>query len=150
MGIRLVASIVSLAVCWLIAGVVFSLVVQGPGAFLGWLIWGGAVCFIAWLLVGLPLVAAGDHIFRLPAPIFVLGVGFAGALVMALPSLIGVLTNNFGAAGRVVFTADRTWWGFEAGAFAIGAASAWGYRRLLQRSSRGDARTARSNAHARM
>lgn len=103
MGIRLVASIVSLAACWLIAGVVFGLLVQGPGAFLGWLIWGGAVCCIARLLVGLPLVAAGDRIFWLPAPIFVLEVGLAGGLVMALPSLIGVLTNNFGAPGRVVF-----------------------------------------------
>ena len=88
---------------------------------------------VCWLLVGLPLVAAGERIFQLPALVFVLGVGLAGALVMALPSLLGVLTNGFVAAGRVVCRSFR---------LAVSPAA--------QRNSRGDARTARSNAQLRM
>jgi hypothetical protein len=135
---RLICSIVALTIAWGIAGVVFTLAVKGPGTFGAWLIWGTAVCLAGWVLVGIPLVAAGDRIYRLPAPVFAVGVGLAGALVMALPFLIGVLTHDFGAAGAIVISVDRTFSGFEAAAFAIAGVSAWLYRELLTRLRAGE------------
>src|ERR1700730_2057281 len=100
--VRLLCSILAITICWGIVGLVFSLVVKGPGALAAWLIWGGGVCFVGWVLVGIPLVAAGDRICRLRPAVLAIGVGFCGVLIMGLPSLIAVLTNNFGAGSHMV------------------------------------------------
>jgi hypothetical protein len=119
-------------------------VVRGPGTLAAWLIWGGGVCFGAWVLVGIPLVAAGDRIFRLGPAVLALGVGFCGALIMGLPGLIAVLTHNFGAAGLMVLAPDGALWGYEGNAFSIAATATLLYRGLLIKSQAIASRPGRS------
>jgi hypothetical protein len=59
---------------WLIAGVVFCVLVKGPGTVSYWVIWGTGVFFSGWLVIALPLVAIGDRVMRLSA----LALAFAG------------------------------------------------------------------------
>lgn len=132
--VRLLCSILAITICWGLAGLVFSLVVKGPNALAAWLIWGGIVCFVGWVLVGIPLVAAGDRICRIRPAVLVIGVGFCGALIMALPYLAAVLTHNFGAGNHMVVAADATFLKFEGSAFLIAATAALLYRGLLIRS----------------
>ena len=141
---RLLCSILAITICWGIAGLVFCLVVKGPGTLAAWLIWGGGVCFGAWVLVAIPLVAAGDRIFRLGSAVLAIGVGFCGALIMGLPGLIAVHTHNFGAGGQMVLAPDGAFWGYEGSAFSIAATATLLYRGLLIKSQAIASRPGRS------
>src|SRR5579872_2628818 len=94
--VRLLCSILATAICWAIAGIVLCVIIAGPGTLAAWLMWGTGVCFIGWVPVGIPLVAAGDRICRLPPVALALGVGSCGVLLMGLPYLTAVLTRDFG------------------------------------------------------
>lgn len=85
---RFAASFKALGATWLIAGVVFCLLVRGPGTVSAWVIWGGGVFIVGWLVVALPLIAIGDRAMRLPALVLAFGGGCAGALLMLLPSML--------------------------------------------------------------
>jgi hypothetical protein len=59
--LRLLCSIQAIAICWAIAGVLFMLAVKCPATLSA-----SAMCLVGWLLVGVPLVAAGDGLgFRI-------------------------------------------------------------------------------------
>jgi hypothetical protein len=132
--VRLLCSILAITICWGIAGFVFVLTVKGPGTLAAWLIWGGGFCLVGWLVVGIPLVAAGDQIYRLRPVVLAIGVGLCGVLIMSLPGLAGVLTHDFGAQGKMVIALGSTFWEFQGSAFAIAAAAALLYRGLLIKS----------------
>ena len=142
---RLLCSILAITICWGIGGVVFSLLVKGPGTLLAWTIWGGGVCFVGWVLVGIPLVAAGDRIYRMRPAVLALGVGLSSVLIMSLPYVVGLLTNDFGAQGHIVFMPGSTFWKFEGSAFAIASVSALLYRSLLTKFQATTPRSARSH-----
>jgi len=142
--LRLLCSILAITVCWSIAGVFFSFLVKGPGTLVAWTIWGGAICFVGWVLVGIPLVAAGDRIYRMRPAVLALGVGLCGALIMCLPYLSGLLTHDFGAEGHIVVAPGSTFWKFEGSAFAIASVSALLYRGLLTKSQAITSRSQRS------
>jgi hypothetical protein len=132
--VRLLCSILAITICWGIAGAVFSLVVKGPGTVAAWLIWGGGVCFLGWVVVGIPVVAAGDRIYRLRPAAFALVVGLCGVLIMGLPYLAALLTKDFGVKGHIVDAPQSTFWRFEGSSFAIAAGAALLYRGLLTKS----------------
>ncbi len=142
--VRLFCSILAVTICWGIAGVVFSLLVKGPGALAAWTIWGGSVCFVGWVLVGIPLVAAGDRIYRVRPAVLAFGVGLSGVLIMGLPYVVGLLTRDFGAEGHIVLAPGLKFWKFEGSAFAIAAVSALLYRSLLAKSQASTSRSQRS------
>jgi hypothetical protein len=124
----------AISISWAAAGLVFISVVDGPGTFAAWMIWGGGVCFLGWLLVGIPLVAAGDRIFRLHPATLALGAGFCGVVLMGLPNLTAILTHNFGQGGRMELAPGPPFLKFEASAFLIAASAALLYRGLLVKS----------------
>jgi hypothetical protein len=132
--VRLLCSIQAITACWGIAGLVFILVVKGPGTLATWLIWGSGVCFVGWVFVGIPLVAAGDRICRLRPAVLAIGVGFGGVLIMGLPYLTALLTHNFGAGNHMVVKPEGTLLKFEGSAFLIAATAALLYRGLLIKS----------------
>jgi len=132
--VRLLCSIHAITICWGIAGLVFISVVKGPGTLVAWLIWGSGFCFVGWVLVGIPLVAAGDRICRLRPAVLAIGAGFCGVLIMGLPYLAAVLTHNFGAGDHMVVAPNATFLKFEGSAFLIAATAALLYRGLLIRS----------------
>ena len=132
--VRLVCSIQAMTICWGIAGIVFNLVVKGPGTLTAWLIWGSGVCFIWWALVGIPVVAAGNRILRLRPAVLAIAVGLCGVLVMELPHLTAVLKHNFGAGSHMVVAPDKTLLELEGSAFLIAATAALLYRGLLIKS----------------
>ena len=100
---------------------------------MAWLVWGSGVCFEGWVLVGIPLVAAGDRVCRLRPAVLAIGVGFCGVLIMGLPYL-AVLTHNFGTGNQMVVAPGATLLKFEGSAFLIAATAALLYRGLLIRS----------------
>ena len=143
--VRVLCSILAITICWGIGGVVFCLLVKGSGTLAAWTIWGGGVCFVGWVLVGVPLVAAGDRIYRMRPAVLALGVGLSGVLIMSLPYLVGLLTNDFGAEGHIVRMPGSTFWKFEGSAFAIASVSALLYRSLLTKSHASTSRSERSH-----
>jgi hypothetical protein len=85
---RLVASVKALSIIWLLSGLVFCLIIKGPGTLAAWTIWGSAVFIAGWVVVALPLIALGDRVFRIPAPLLVFAGGLTGALLMWAPSAV--------------------------------------------------------------
>ena len=53
LGRRVSCSLEALSIAWLISGVVFAVVVKGPGTISAWLIWGTFFFLSGWMLVGL-------------------------------------------------------------------------------------------------
>lgn len=86
--IRIQCSIQALVITWLVSGAVFCLTIDGPGAMLGWVIWGTAFFFLGWGFVALPLIGLGRRVLEVPFWLLVLAGGLGGALVMALPILV--------------------------------------------------------------
>ena len=85
---RIGASLKALALTWLIAGVVFCILVRGPGTLIAWVIWGTGVFLVGWLVIALPLIAIGDYAMRLPGWALAFAGGCAGALLMMVPDLL--------------------------------------------------------------
>jgi len=84
---RLTISLKSLGCSWLISGLIFCMIVKGPGTIWAWAIWGSGVFIAGWALIALPIVALGDRLLVVPlAGVTVVG-GFAGALLMLSPNL---------------------------------------------------------------
>ncbi len=132
--VRLICSFLAIATSWALAGLVFCLVVSGPGTVSAWVIWGGGFCLLGWLLVGVPVVIAGDRILRVRPLILAFVVGFCGAVIVSFPYLVCVAAALFRRVGPVVgFAPSSTLVKFEGSAFLIGATAALLYRGLLIR-----------------
>ena len=127
---RIEASIKALATTWLIAGVLFCVFVRGPGTVMAWVIWGTGVFLVGWLVIGLPLIAIGDHIMRIPALALAFAGGFSGALLMLSPNLLFRLIQP-GAHWAAFSFPDLAWPGI---AFTVAFVAVARYRMFLTRS----------------
>jgi hypothetical protein len=78
----------SLGATWLVSGLVFCAFIRGPGTVSAWIIWGSLIFIVGWLVVGLPLIALGDRIFRVPFALVVCAGGLVAALLMLSPNLV--------------------------------------------------------------
>jgi hypothetical protein len=112
-------------------GLCFQLGGQRPGILGGVDELGDGFCFVGWVLVGIPLVAAGDRIYRLRPTVLAIWVGLCSVIVIGLPGLASILTHDFGAQGQMVVALGSNFWEFEGSAFAIAAAATLLYRGLL-------------------
>jgi hypothetical protein len=113
----------AIIICWCISGLLFSLFIKGPGVWSTWFFWGGGFCMAGWILVGIPLVAAGNRIYRIPPAVLTIGVGLCGALIVSLPfSIVARTLENLWSPGGLAF---------EGSAFLIAASAALLYRTFL-------------------
>ena len=133
---RLGASVQALGVTWLIAGIMFCLVVRGPGVGSLWLIWGSGVFLVGWVFIAVPLIAIGDRIMRIPALALALAGGCSGALLMLSPNLLARILDPEVHYARFSFR-DLAW---PAVAFAVAFAATALYRVFLCRCMRGSDR----------
>lgn len=124
---RTACSFKALAIAWFISGTIFCILVKGPNTVSFWCIWGSAFFALGWLLVGLPLLAFGERIFRVPFVLLIFAGGLGGALVMALPAIIFDYYLSPGAHWKHSF--DELKW--EGIAFAVAALTTGLYHRFL-------------------
>lgn len=85
---RVACSFKALGIAWFVFGTMFCLIVEGPRTVSFWCIWGSAFFALEWLIVGLPLVALREQIFRASILLVIFAGGLGGALVMALPTIV--------------------------------------------------------------
>lgn len=123
---RVACSFKALAIAWLLSGTVFCILVKGPGTVSFWCIWGSAFFALGWLLVGLPLVALGERILRVPFLRLIFAGGLGGALVMALPAIIFSYYLPPGAHWRHSFN-DLKWEGVAFATAALTTALYYGF-----------------------
>ena len=124
-------SLKALGLSWLLSGIVFICVVKGPNTMSAWAIWGGAV-MLGWIVVGLPLTALGDKIFRIPYVLLARIGGLGGGLLMLSPNLF---VRLFSRPAHFAPFAVRNL-ALPSTAFAIAAATGRLYRCFLTRHSR--------------
>src|SRR5436189_3058909 len=92
-GMRLSSSLKALGIVWLVSGIVFTVVIRGPSTIQAWCIWGTAFFVIGWIMVGLPLIAIGELVYRVPYLLLAMVGGLGGALIMVLPGIILAFVN---------------------------------------------------------
>jgi hypothetical protein len=126
---RFAASFKALGATWFVSGLIFCFVIKGPGTISAWIIWGTAVFIAGWIVVGLPLIALSDRIFRFHV-VLVAGLsGLGGGLLMLAPNvLVRVLEPQ---AHFEVFATNQLGW--PGVAFVIAASTTALYRVLLYR-----------------
>ena len=124
---RLACSLKGLGIGWLVSGVIFCLLVNGPSTIAAWCIWGTPFFALGWVFVGLPLIALGERVFRVPYPLLLLAGGLGGALVMVLPAIVFGFYNAPGVHWKYSIS-DLRWEGI---AFVIAAPTTALYRRFL-------------------
>jgi hypothetical protein len=122
----------ALAIAWLFSGIVFSIVVHGPGTISAWLIWGSFFFLVGWMFVGLPIVALGDRILRMNRLLLMAVAGAGGAAVM----LLAVALTKMAATGEIYrfswSLGDFLWPGV---AFLIAGPTGLAYQKFLHRES---------------
>ena len=92
-GVRVMCSLCALALIWLISGVVFCVAVKGPGTLIIWIIYGTIFFITGWILIGLPVIAMGDRVRRLPALWLAVVTGLCGSFIIELPTLLIYLAS---------------------------------------------------------
>lgn len=126
--IRIANSLLALAVCWFVSGVASGLRIRDIGATLLFFIWSLPFFAVGWALVGIPIIAMGNRILKIPKILLGAVGAAAGALIMLLPSLV------FWALGSVNSPMNwaylKGWPAFGAG---IGASGVILYSWLLSR-----------------
>ncbi len=128
-GTRLECSIKASGVTWLASGIVFCFILKDVNAWTAWVLWGGGVFLAGWVCVGLPVVALGDRVRRIPFAVLCAGGGLAGAFLMALPNIwVRVFERDIHWAPFTL--AGLVWPGI---AFPIAALTTALYRTFLDR-----------------
>ena len=106
-----------------------------------WCIWGTMVFAVGWIVVGLPIIALGDRVSRIPYMIVALVGGLGGAFAIDLPGLLFWLfanepvqpgQTNTGLLAGIISGAALGWDGI---AFAIAAPASVLYRMFLGRAT---------------
>src|SRR6266545_3748143 len=119
---RVSCSLEALSMAWLLSGIVFAIVVRGPGTISAWLIWGTLFFLAGWMLVGLPIIAFGDRILRMNCPLLMTVAGTGGAVVMLLPVVLTKMLATGGIYRWSWSLGDFLWPGV---AFIIAAPTGW-------------------------
>lgn len=129
---RVACSFKALGITWFVSGTIFCIIVKGPGTVSFWCIWSSVFFALGWLLVGLPVLAFGERIFRVPFRLLIFAGGLGGALVMALPVIVFSYYLPPGAHWKHSFD-DLKWEGiaFVAAALTTGLYSRFLYRETV-------------------
>jgi hypothetical protein len=86
--IRITSSLRALGICWFVSGVALGLYIwDARGSFL-FFFWSLPFFVVGWTLVGVPIIAMGNQILRIPKALLGVAGATAGAMVMLLPTLV--------------------------------------------------------------
>src|SRR5260370_36513267 len=91
--VRLASSLKALGIAWLVSGIVFTIIVRGPSTIQAWCIRGTGFFVIGWIVVGLPLIALGELVHRVPYLLLAMAGGLGGALALDSPGILLLLIN---------------------------------------------------------
>jgi len=124
--IRIELSAIALAICWFVYGIGFGLYLRDvQGSFL-FFIWSVPFFAIGWILVGIPIIAMGNRILKIPRILL----GIAGAIaapliILAFFIFVALLVNH----GTLDFS--KWSWSSAKGGPLFGFASANGASALV-------------------
>ena len=134
--IRIAISLAALAICWFVSCIASGLRFQDPAVSVLLFIWSPPFFAVGWVLVGIPIIAMGNRILRIPPILLGIAGAIAGVFVIIFPffvlAVISRGTVNF-AGWR--WSSLKSWPAFGAG---IGACAVILYRWLLTRALRLD------------
>lgn len=127
---RVVISIEALGICWFVSGVLFGLFLRDAQAMFAYFFWSVPFFVAGWLLVGIPLIATGHWLLRMPGILLGLAGAVGGVFIMLLPYLVALAASS-GSAHLSFGRSNLSYWtAFNAG---IGSAAVMIYRWLLFR-----------------
>jgi hypothetical protein len=129
--IRIANSLEAIGICWVVSGIASGLRFRDPRVSVLFFLWSLPFFAVGWVLVGIPIIAMGNRILRIPK-IFL---GIAGAIAGAFVILFPIFVVSVISRGTVDFAGWRwsslkSWPAFGAG---IGACAVILYRWLLSR-----------------
>ncbi len=134
--IRVILSFAALAICWLVSTIAFALHIGDDRALVAFFIWSVPFFAVGWILAGIPIIAMGVRILKIPKLLLGVAGAVAGLLVMLLPVLVMWVISP----GDVNFTnLTKTKWTWSDGdvlfvfAAGIGASATILYSWLLSR-----------------
>jgi hypothetical protein len=132
--IRIASSVEALGICWFVSAVAAGLRFRDPRVSVLLFLWSLPFFAVAWVLVGIPIIAMGNQILRIPTLLLGVAGAIAGAFIMLLPffvvSVIARGTIDF-AGWR--WSSLKSWPAFGGG---IGASGLILYSWLLSRAIR--------------
>jgi len=128
--LRIASSLEALGICWLVSGVLFGLFIRDARGIFLFFFWSVPFFVAGWVLVGIPLIAIGNRVLRMPKILLGLAGAVGGIFVMLLPALV-LWVSSLGAEHFSLDWVDlKGWPAFNAG---IGAAAVIIYGWLLSR-----------------
>jgi hypothetical protein len=80
--IRIANSIEAIGICWFISGIAWGFLYRDPRVAFLFFFWSLPFLALAWVLVGIPLIAMGNRIIRIPKVFLGIGGAIAGTFVM--------------------------------------------------------------------
>ena len=86
--LRIETSLRALAICWLISGIAVGLRYHDMKLGMLFLMWSFPLCALGWVLAGLPAIALGGWMLRVPKLLLAVAGAVAGLLVMLLPAMV--------------------------------------------------------------
>jgi len=89
LSVRIARSIGALAICWFVSGVALGLRIWDIRATFLFFFWSLPLFAVGWMLVGIPIIAMGSRILRIPKLLLGIAGAIAGASVILLPTVIG-------------------------------------------------------------
>ncbi len=92
--LRLWASVGALAICWFMGSIAFGVYLRDGGATLAFFFWSVPFFIAGWVLVGLPMIAMGDRVLKVPILLMGIAGAIAGTLVVLLPFVLTALILN--------------------------------------------------------
>jgi hypothetical protein len=129
--IRIAISLAVVAICWFVSAIASGLRFRDPAVSVLLFLWSPPFFAVGLVLVGIPIIAMGNRILRIPTILFGIVGAIAGAFVTIFPffvlAVISRGTVNF-AGWR--WSSLKSWPAFGAG---IGACAVILYRWLLSR-----------------
>ena len=99
-GARVACSLGALAITWFGSSIAAGFCYRDINTIYALLIWSPPFFAVGWLLVGIPIIAVGDRIFKIPKLLLGVAGAFGGLLIFLLPWLVTRVISH----GRIDFS----------------------------------------------
>jgi hypothetical protein len=131
---RIGISLVALAIAWVVSGFAFGWRLGDARASFAFFVWSIPFFAAAWVVMGIPIIALGNRILRVPQILLGISGAAVGALVMHFPAVIvwAISLGNDQHFDSSTFRDWSYWKGWPAFGAAIGAGVTIIYRWLLR------------------
>jgi hypothetical protein len=134
--IRIYISIEAIGICWFISGIASGVRFRDPEVSFLVFLWSLPIFAFGWVLVGIPIIAMGNRILRVPKILLGITGAIAGGLVMLFPTFDVTVISRISFAG-LRWSSLNGWPTFGAGIGASGVIIySWLLSREIKRSKR--------------